>query len=137
MKKITLGLCLLVAASSWAQDKYAPVIKQGTKLVYSAYVNSQTFPCTFSLDSVGAGYLKVGWNVEGFGTGSWIMKNKSLESGLKGFWGQPNPGTRKSLAMTRSFSFSQKRSGSNYKRIKNLISINRALLLKAPPNNSN
>ena len=99
MKKITWGLWLLAAAaSSWAQDKYAPLIKQGTKLAYSAYVNGQTFPCTFSLDSVGAGYLKVGWNVEGFGNGTWVMKNKSLESGLKGFWGQPSPGTQEELA---------------------------------------
>jgi hypothetical protein len=98
MKKITLGLCLLAAAaSSWAQDKYAPVIKQGTKLAYSAYVNGQTFPCTFSLDSVATGYLKVGWNVEGFGAGTWVMKNKSLESGMKGFWGQPSPGTQEEL----------------------------------------
>jgi hypothetical protein len=97
MKKITLGLCLLVAASSWAQDKYAPVIKQGTRLAYSAYVNGQTFPCTFSLDSVNTGYLKVGWNVEGFGTGTWVMKSKSLETGLKGFWDQPAPGTQQEI----------------------------------------
>jgi hypothetical protein len=98
MKKIILGLCLLAAASSQAQDKYAPVIKQGTKLAYSAFVNGQTFPCTFSFDSVNTGYLKVGWNVDGFGNGTWVMKSKSLESGLNGFWGQPSPGTQEELA---------------------------------------
>jgi hypothetical protein len=98
MKKIILGLCLLMAGAVWAQDKYVPVIKQGTKLAYSAYVNGQAFPCTFSFDSVGAGYIKVGWNVEGFGNGTWVMKSKSLESGVKGLWGQPSPGTEEVLA---------------------------------------
>jgi hypothetical protein len=98
MKKIILGLCLLMAGTVWAQDKYVPVIKQGTKLAYSAYVDGQTFPCTFSFDSVGTGYIKVGWNVEGFGNGAWVMKSKSLESGVKGLWGQPSPGTDEVLA---------------------------------------
>ena len=98
MKKIILGVCLLVAGSAWAQDKYAPSIKQGTKLAYSAFLNGQTFPCTFSFDSVATGFLKMGWNVEGFGGGTWVMKSKSLESGLKGFWEQPSPGTEQVLA---------------------------------------
>lgn len=92
-------MCLLVAAgSAWAQDKYVPAIKQGTKLAYSAYLNGQTFPCTFSFDSIATDYMKVGWKVEGFGDGTWVMKNKSLESGLKGFWDQPSPGTQQVLA---------------------------------------
>ena len=97
MKKIILGLCLLVALSSMAQEKYAPVIKQGSKLRYSAVLNGQTFPCTFSLDSVTATYAKVGWDVEGFGSGTWVMKSKSLESGVKGYWSQPTPGTQEEL----------------------------------------
>jgi len=98
MKKIISGLCLLVALSSMAQEKYIPVIKQGSKLNYSASVNGQTFPCTFSLDSVTASYVKVGWNVEGFGNGSWVMKSKSLETGVRGFWSQPTPGTQEDMA---------------------------------------
>jgi hypothetical protein len=98
MKKIMLGLCLLVALSSMAQEKYAPVIKQGSKLNYSAFVDGQTFPCVFSLDSVTANYIKVGWNVEGYGSGSWIMKSKSLETGIRGYWSQPSPGTQEEMA---------------------------------------
>jgi hypothetical protein len=98
MKKIMLGLCLLMALSSMAQEKYAPVIKQGSKMHYSAFLNGQTFPCIFSLDSVTATYAKVGWTVEGFGSGTWIMKSKSLESGVKGYWNQPSPGTDEVLA---------------------------------------
>lgn len=98
MKKIMLGLCLLTALSSMAQEKYSPVIKQGSKLHYSATLNGQTFPCIFSLDSVTAGYIKVGWSVEGFGSGAWVMKSKSLESGSRGYWSQPTPGTQEDMA---------------------------------------
>jgi hypothetical protein len=102
MKKITLALCLLVALSSWAQEKISPAIKQGTKLNYSAFVNGQTFPCTFSFDSVNTGYIKVGWKVEGYGSGSWVLKSKSLESALKGFWGDPTPGTQEEVPDDKS-----------------------------------
>jgi hypothetical protein len=102
MKKIMLTFCLLAALSSWAQEKFSPAIKQGTKLNYSALVNGQTFPCTFSFDSVNTGYLKVGWAVEGFGNGSWIMKSKSLESALKGYWGEPSPGTQEEVPDDKS-----------------------------------
>ncbi|SEN33563.1 hypothetical protein [Niastella yeongjuensis] len=98
MKKILFGLSLFVAASSFAQDKYSPVVKQGTRLNFSAMVNGQTFPCVFSLDSLTAGYVKVGWTVEGFGSGGWVMKSKSLESGNRGFWNQPSPGTVEDMA---------------------------------------
>ena len=98
MKKIIFGLSLFLATSSFAQDKYSPVIKQGTKLNFSASVNGQTFPCVFSLDSIATGYVKVGWSVEGFGSGGWIMKSKSLESGNRGFWSQPQPGTQEDMA---------------------------------------
>ncbi|THU41924.1 hypothetical protein FAM09_07430 [Niastella caeni] len=98
MKKIMLGLCLLAALSSNAQEKYTPVIKQGSKLHYSAALHGQSFPCTFSLDSVSVNYVKVGWLVEGFGSGTWVMKTKSLESGSRGYWGQPTPGTQEDMA---------------------------------------
>jgi hypothetical protein len=98
MKSIFFGFSLFVAASSFGQDKYSPAIKQGTKLNFSAVVNGQTFPCVFSLDSLTAAYVKVGWSVEGFGSGGWVMKSKSIESGTRGFWSQPQPGTVEDLA---------------------------------------
>jgi hypothetical protein len=102
MKKITIALCLLVTFSSQAQDKFNPSIKQGTKLNYSAFVNGQPFTCNFSFDSVNTGYLKVGWSVDGYGSGAWIMKNKSLESATKGYWGQPSPGASEEVPDDKS-----------------------------------
>jgi len=98
MKKIFFGLSLFVATTSFSQDKYSPAIKQGTKLNFSAMVNGQTYSCVFSLDSLTAAYVKVGWSVDGYGSGGWVMKSKSIESGNRGFWGQPTPGTVEDLA---------------------------------------
>lgn len=97
MKKIIYGICLLVAVQAVAQEKYVPAIKQGTALHYAAILNGQNFPCTFSFDSVAADYVRVGWNVDGFGSGSWIMKKKSLDNGTRGFWTQPTPGTQEEM----------------------------------------
>lgn len=94
MKKIMYAFCLFISGTTFAQEKYVPVIKQGTSLHYSAFVNGQNFPCTFSFDSVAADYIKIGWSVDGFGSGGWIMKKKSLDSGTRGLWGEPNPGTQ-------------------------------------------
>ncbi|WP_205508053.1 hypothetical protein [Longitalea arenae] len=99
MKKIVLGLSLLVAViSSQAQEKYVPAIKQGTKLGYSAGINGQNFTVSFSIDSMTADYVKLGWNVDGYGSGTWVMRNKSLESGTRGYWGQPSPGATEDMA---------------------------------------
>jgi hypothetical protein len=94
MKKIMFVACLFAAITVMAQEKYIPVIKQGTKLGYSAMVNGQTFPCTFSFDSLAAGYVKMGWSVEGYGSGTWVMKSKSLETGARGYWDQPAVGAQ-------------------------------------------
>lgn len=98
MKKIAFALSLFVATASFGQDKFSPAIKQGTRLNFSAMVNGQNFYCVFSLDSLTAAYIKIGWSVDGFGSGGWVMKSKSIESGNRGFWGQPTPGTVEDLA---------------------------------------
>jgi hypothetical protein len=92
MGKIIYCLCLLIATAGFAQDKYAPVIKQGTVLHYTVYAEGQNISSTFSFDSVTSNCIKVGWNIDGLGTGSWLMKNKSLDNGTRGFWSQPTPG---------------------------------------------
>lgn len=97
MKKIIYGLCLFVTVHAVAQDKYVPAIKQGTALHYAAIVNGQNYPCTFSFDSVATDYIRIGWNIEGLGSGSWVMKKKSLDSGTRGYWNQPNPGAQEEV----------------------------------------
>jgi hypothetical protein len=97
MKKIFVAVCLLLAVCTFAQDKFVPAIKQGSVLNYSIFLNGQTYNANFSLDSVATDYVKVGWNIDQLGTGSWAMKSKSINNGVRGYWGQPNPGMTEEL----------------------------------------
>jgi len=99
MKTITwIFALILITFSSLAQDKYSPVIKQGTKLHYFALTpDGQSVPFIASFDSVAADYIRIGWNIEGLGTGSWVMKKASLDNGVNGFWAQPMPDNAQEL----------------------------------------
>lgn len=46
----------------------------------------------FSIDSLAADYLKIGWSVDGYGDGAWIMNKKSLQSANSGLGENPEPG---------------------------------------------
>ena len=97
MRKIIYSLCLLITSAGFAQEKYVPAIKQGTALHYTVNANGQNIACIFSFDSIASNCIKVGWNIDGLGTGSWLMKNKSLDNGTKGYWSQPTPGLQEEL----------------------------------------
>src|SRR6266849_2597197 len=99
MKKTAgIPLFLLISFFSFAQGKYSPVIKQGTKLRYFVLTpDGQSLPFIASFDSLAADYIRLGWNIEGMGTGSWIMKKKSLESAMTGRWAEPVPNTNEEL----------------------------------------
>lgn len=98
MKKLLFVLCLISAVSAVAQDKVNPVVKKGTKFTYTLYTGGNTIPFTALVDSLSAEYVKIGWNIEGMGTGGWVMKKKSLESATRGYWNQPTAGTDEELA---------------------------------------
>jgi hypothetical protein len=97
MKKTFSIGCLFLTLAATAQEKYAPAVKQGTRLSYNLYVNGEVINTNFSFDSVANDYVKVGWAIEPLGTGSWIMKSKSLESATTGYWGQPTSGVAEEL----------------------------------------
>src|SRR5262245_7512707 len=83
---ITLGLA--------AQDKLSPTIKKGTRLGYIAHTgDGQDIPFSISFDSATTDFVKLGWVIEGLGSGGWIMKKNSLDNALLGFWDQPQAGT--------------------------------------------
>jgi hypothetical protein len=92
-----LGI-LLISFCSLAQEKYAPVIKQGTKFRYFVLTtDGQSVPFIASFDSVASDYIRIGWNIEGFGTGTWVMKKASLDGATIGHWSQPAPGVTDEL----------------------------------------
>lgn len=98
MKKILFALCLMSALASLAQDKTIPVVKKGSKFTYTLFTGGQTIPFTAVVDSLGSEYMKIAWNIEGMGTGGWVMKKKSLESASRGYWSQPVAGTDEEIA---------------------------------------
>jgi len=51
---------------------------------------------------VSATYVKMGWNIEGVGSGGWIMKKNSLENATHGFWDQPIAGSDVDLSDDQS-----------------------------------
>src|SRR5215471_19004417 len=98
--KTTSGILALILLSfiSFSQTKYSPVVKQGTKLHYFALTSDgQSVPFIASFDSVAADYIRIGWNIEGLGTGSWVMKKASLDNGVNGYWAQPVPDNAQEL----------------------------------------
>lgn len=97
MKKMLLALCLLCSAASFAQDKVSPVIKKGSRLGYTLLTSGQTIPFTAVIDSLGSDYVRIGWTIEGMGSGGWVMKKRSLETAKNGYWTQPTAGTDEEL----------------------------------------
>lgn len=93
MKKIFLALLIFVSVPALSQDKFTPVIKQGSKLAYIIHTGGQDYDLFVSVDSVSPGYLKLGWDVSGVGSGGWIMKRNSLDKATNGFWSEPQVGS--------------------------------------------
>lgn len=92
MKRILFAAFLVLTIGGHAQDKYTPDIHEGTKLNFTV-LNDENTPLVISVDSLAADRIKLGWNIEGYGTGGWIMKQKSLDSATRGWWNDPVVGT--------------------------------------------
>jgi hypothetical protein len=97
MKKMLLLLGLFSAFVSFSQDKYSPDVKQGAKLNYVVFSEDQQIPLFISVDSLSSDFVKLGWNIEGFGNGGWVMKQKSLQSANRGLWNEPMNGMDQEL----------------------------------------
>ncbi|TMI91722.1 MAG: hypothetical protein E6H06_16000 [Bacteroidetes bacterium] len=93
MKNIFLAFFSMMCLTALSQDKISPVIKQGTKFNYIVHTGGQDYTFSTSLDSVSLGYIKIGWMIEGLGSGGWIMKKNSLEKATHGYWDQPIAGS--------------------------------------------
>jgi hypothetical protein len=92
MKACLLVAGLLISFIGFTQEKVLPKLKGGTKMQYLANVNGQEIPVGFKIDSIAGDYLKIGWSVEGYGEGAWVMKQKSLQSATGSLSENPEPG---------------------------------------------
>lgn len=92
MKNILWVPLAFLSLSAFAQEKFTPVVKQGSKFTYVVHAGGQDFDFLVSIDSASAGYLKLGWEITSLGSGGWIMKQNSLANATNGFWGEPQSG---------------------------------------------
>lgn len=92
MKASLFLAALLLTINGFSQDKMMPDFKTGTKVQALANVNGQEIPLGLKIDSLMPEFFKLGWSVEGYGEGSWVMKKTSLQSGTSGMGENPEPG---------------------------------------------
>jgi hypothetical protein len=92
MKSLLFSLAFSFSLAGFSQDKPLSTFTQGAKMQFTGQVNSREIKILITLDSVSSDFTKIGWNVEGYGAGSWIMKKNSLENSKRGVSGNPEPG---------------------------------------------
>ncbi len=92
MKQFILSFALLVCSPALFAQKYIPVIKAGTVLNYSVTLKNmgQNIQLDLTFNSL-TDPIKMQWNVPGYGTGSFEMPIKALETGKKIVLSPPTP----------------------------------------------
>jgi hypothetical protein len=85
MKKILLAVLLGITVSSYSQA-LKPTLKKGTVLTYVVIADGQETPINISVDSIANDFLRFSWNMEGLGTGKWIVHKASLEKAERAYW---------------------------------------------------
>lgn len=92
MKKILLFAFFLALYTGAFAQKYVPVIKEGSVITYDAYsvALGQHIPLVLTIKSLGDP-VKIQWDVEGYGTGSFEIPAKAMESATRLIIKQPDP----------------------------------------------
>lgn len=121
MKKLLFALCLFCASAAFAQDKQNPAIRKGSRLNYSLFTGGQTIPFTAVIDSLGPEYVRIGWSIDGIGTGAWVMKKRSLETAKNGYWSQPTAGIDEELGEETAVLLLSKQQWNNLQQEKKFI----------------
>jgi len=92
MKQFFLSFSLFLLGSIAFAQKYIPVIKTGTVLSYNVALKNMGQEIQLGLTVTSfADPIKMQWNVPGYGTGSFEMPLKALESGKKLVLSPPEP----------------------------------------------
>jgi hypothetical protein len=90
MKIALLTIFSLLSVYGFSQTS-TPLFKKGTKLKYDIVTNEGTLPLTVSVDSLSPSFIKYKWTAPNIGSGTWLVKEKSLESANSGRWSQLEP----------------------------------------------
>jgi len=92
MKNILAIAFFAVLFTTASAQKYVPVIKEGTVLTYDAYSVGlgQHIPLVLTVKSLGDPVV-LKWDVEGYGTGTFEIPAKAMQTGTKLVFKQPDP----------------------------------------------
>jgi hypothetical protein len=91
--RFALLLFLVQSTIAFSQEKFLPEIKKGVTLNYQVSVNGQLFPVQMKVDSLGPEYTRFNWSMQD-GSGGYVINTKnSLESAVKGYWGELQNGS--------------------------------------------
>jgi hypothetical protein len=80
MKRLTLILLAMVLGTAVYAQKYVPKIKGNSIINYTLSQNGQDAPMVLTFSSLGSP-TKIDWNIDGYGSGSYEMSAKALQSG--------------------------------------------------------
>src|ERR1700743_873069 len=93
MKKLLFTIIAATAFSPAFAQKYVPVIKEGTALVYDAYSKGlgQSISLTLTVKKMDTSGVKLQWSVDGYGSGLFEITGKAFANGTKLVVKQPAP----------------------------------------------
>lgn len=80
MKRLTMMILTLVLGTTVYAQKYVPQIKGNSIINYTLSQNGQDAPMVLTFTGFG-NPTKIDWNIDGYGSGSYEMSAKALQSG--------------------------------------------------------
>lgn len=80
MKKLTLIILAVVWCTAVSAQKIVPQIKGNSVINYIYSSDGQSLPMVLTFNSIGSP-TKIDWSIDGYGTGSYEMSAKALQSG--------------------------------------------------------
>ncbi|WP_448702839.1 hypothetical protein ACFGVR_10835 [Mucilaginibacter sp. AW1-3] len=107
MKKIYGFTLFLLTCQAVSAQKFVPQIKTGTEMGYTISMKDQAVAFSLTLSTT-TDSLKMKWRVEDYGSGNYLMSNKSLQSGTGMHLESPEPNSSVELSDSETLAFISK-----------------------------
>jgi hypothetical protein len=98
MKKIAIALLIICFYTVAKAQKYVPQFKAGSVITYTAHVRNlgQDVPLTLNLTSI-TDPVTMQWSIPGFGSGTYLISAKGMQSGTRMALREPDMGATTQL----------------------------------------
>jgi hypothetical protein len=107
MKKLSIVLSFMIAALGVFAQKYVPKFKAGSTIDYMVAYQGQDIPFGLTVKSTGDPLI-LQWDIDNYGSGTFEMTAKAVQSGTKMGLSQPAPGVANKLGDNETFSLISK-----------------------------